>query len=66
MPTALFDSVIDNLLQNALEKRKREPGVEILVCRWIREGAPWPFSIPAPRAGECGRRFVFSACGVRG
>ena len=31
VPTALFDSVIDNLLQNALEKRKREPGVKILV-----------------------------------
>ena len=31
VPTALFDSVIDNLLQNALEKRKRRPGVEILV-----------------------------------
>ena len=25
VPTALFDSVIDNLLQNALEKRKRSP-----------------------------------------
>lgn len=31
VPAALFDSVIDNLLQNALEKRKREPGVEIRV-----------------------------------
>ena len=31
VPTALFDSVIDNLLQNALEKRKRETGIEIRV-----------------------------------
>jgi signal transduction histidine kinase len=31
VPTALFDSAIDNLVQNALEKRQREPGIEIRV-----------------------------------
>lgn len=36
VPTALFDSVIDNLLQNAVEKRLRDGGVEI--CVKIRDG----------------------------
>jgi len=31
VPSALFDSVADNLLQNALEKRRREPGLAIEV-----------------------------------
>ncbi|MCK6405640.1 MAG: hypothetical protein L6Q60_06450 [Rhodocyclaceae bacterium] len=31
LPTTLFDSVVDNLLQNAVEKRRHEPGIEIEV-----------------------------------
>ena len=32
VPRALFDSVAENLLQNALAKRQREPGLAITVC----------------------------------
>lgn len=32
VPADLFDSVAENLLQNALAKRQREAGVEITVC----------------------------------
>lgn len=32
LPTALFDSVIDNLLQNAIEKRRHEPALQIEVA----------------------------------
>jgi C4-dicarboxylate-specific signal transduction histidine kinase len=32
LPGALFDSVAENLLQNALAKRQREPGLSISVA----------------------------------
>jgi hypothetical protein len=32
LPGALFDSVAENLLQNALAKRQRQPGLAISVC----------------------------------
>ena len=31
MPGSLFDSVAENLLQNALAKRQRQPGLKIVV-----------------------------------
>lgn len=39
VPTELFDSVADNLLQNALQKRKLEPGLRIRVSFSCAAGA---------------------------
>lgn len=67
VPTALFDSVADNLVQNALDKRAQDPGVAITVrlqeggelLSVSDNGAPLPESIVAalfraPVASESG------------
>ena len=38
MPTATFDCIADNLLQNALDKRNREPGIAIRLSLFWRNG----------------------------
>jgi hypothetical protein len=48
VPRALFDSVADNLLQNALAKRAVEPGLQIVVA--LAGGA-----LPALRVRDSGR-----------
>lgn len=40
VPAGLFDSVADNLLQNALNKRQREPGLEISVIFGVDRNKP--------------------------
>jgi signal transduction histidine kinase len=53
IPAALFDCVLDNLLENACNKRLREPGIRIVVncvahplCIEVRDsGSPVPESI---------------------
>lgn len=40
VPASLFDSVADNLLQNALNKRQREPGLEISVIFGVDRNKP--------------------------
>ncbi|MBK9445009.1 MAG: HAMP domain-containing histidine kinase [Betaproteobacteria bacterium] len=67
VPTALFDSVADNLVQNALEKRMQSPELAIVVCLQAGgdllsvsdNGAPLPDSLAAalfsaPVASETG------------
>jgi signal transduction histidine kinase len=38
VPAHAFDSICDNLLQNALDKRNREPGIEIALKLFWRNG----------------------------
>jgi C4-dicarboxylate-specific signal transduction histidine kinase len=69
IPRALFDSVADNLLQNALAKRAAQPGVRVrvslaagesaglLVCDTGRE-------VPEPVAGSLLRAPVHSESGL--
>jgi signal transduction histidine kinase len=38
LPAELFDSVADNLLQNALEKRKEQPAIKITVILQVSRG----------------------------
>jgi signal transduction histidine kinase len=38
IPSALFDTVLENCLQNARKKREREPGIEIVVTLQVDEG----------------------------
>lgn len=38
VPTATFDCIADNLLQNALDKRNREPGIAIRLSLFWRNG----------------------------
>ena len=40
LPGALFDSVAENLLQNALSKRQHESGIEISVNLTVDRGNP--------------------------
>ncbi|HEY5899624.1 MAG TPA: ATP-binding protein [Burkholderiales bacterium] len=56
LPRALFDSVADNLIRNALAKRTREPGIRVrvsleqdaeLVLRVCDTGAPVPAELAA-------------------
>lgn len=67
VPATLFDSVADNLLQNALDKRQREPGLRIAVAlsadggvlSVADDGSPVPASLlvdllQAPVASENG------------
>ncbi len=39
LPSEVFDSVAENLLQNALAKRQREPGLRIVASIAMRQGA---------------------------
>lgn len=38
VPTTAFDSIADNLLQNALDKRNREPGIQITLKLFWQDG----------------------------
>jgi signal transduction histidine kinase len=69
LPGELFDSVADNLLQNAMEKRKLAPGLKVMVMLTVGDelslvieddGAP----IPVPLAGQLFRASVASASGL--
>lgn len=70
LPAALFDSALENLLQNALEKRAGDPTIDITVMLdATRENAVLSVSdtgaeIPAARAAEIGQRPLTSENGL--